>query len=41
MNKDLENNNLPVYTIGVAANLIGVSVHALIMYENAGILSHL
>jgi MerR family transcriptional regulator/heat shock protein HspR len=39
MNQDLENNNLPVYTIGVAANLIGVSVHALRMYESAGILS--
>ncbi len=39
MIQDLENNNLPVYTIGVAANLIGVSVHALGMYESAGILS--
>ena len=39
MNQYLDNNNLPVYTIGVAANLIGVSVHALRMYESAGILS--
>jgi MerR family transcriptional regulator/heat shock protein HspR len=39
MNQNLDNNNLPVYTIGVTANLIGVSVHALRMYENAGILS--
>ena len=39
MKPDIENNNLPVYTIGVAADLIGVSVHALRMYETAGILS--
>jgi len=39
MNQDIDNNNLPVYTIGVAANFIGVSVHALRMYETAGILS--
>ena len=39
MNQGLDNNNLPVYTIGVAADLIGVSVHALRMYETAGILS--
>ena len=39
MKPDIDNNNLPVYTIGVAADLIGVSVHALRMYETAGILS--
>jgi len=39
MNQDIDNKNLPVYTIGVAAGLIGVSVHALRMYESAGILS--
>ena len=39
MDQNLDNNNLPVYTIGVTANLIGVSVHALRMYESAGILS--
>jgi len=39
MKQNIDDLNLPVYTIGVVANLIGVSVHALRMYENAGILS--
>ena len=39
MNQALDNDNFPVYTIGVTANLIGVSVHALRMYESVGILS--
>ncbi len=39
MNQNIENDNLPVYTIGVASRLIGVSVHALRMYESVGILN--
>jgi len=39
MSHNLDDNNLPVYTIGVAANLIGVSVHSLRLYENVGILT--
>ncbi len=39
MKQNIDDQNLPVYTIGVVAGLIGISVHALRMYESAGILS--
>ena len=39
MKPNLEDLNLPVYTIGVAADLVDVSVHTLRLYESAGIFS--
>lgn len=39
MSHNLDDDNLPVYTIGVAANLIDVSVHSLRLYETVGILT--
>lgn len=34
----LEDKTRPVFTIGVAADMIGVSVHTLRMYENEGLI---
>ena len=38
INKRLSDKSRPVYTIGVAADIIGVSVHTLRMYENEGLI---
>lgn len=39
MSHNLNDDNLPVYTIGVAAKLVGTSVHSLRLYESAGIMA--
>lgn len=36
---NLDDQNLPVYTIGVAAKLVETSVHSLRLYETVGLLS--
>lgn len=36
--KRLQDKNRPVFTIGVAADMIGVSVHTLRMYETEGLI---
>ncbi len=35
---EFDNNNSPVYTIGVAAEIVGVSVHTLRLYERDGLI---
>ncbi len=39
MSQNIDDNNLPVYTIGVAAKLVDTSVHSLRLYESAGIMT--
>ena len=38
IHKRLNDKNRPVFTIGIAADLIGVSVHTLRMYETEGLI---
>ena len=38
MNTELNNKERPVYTISVAAKLMGISVHTLRMYEREGLI---